>query len=335
MATMLDVAKLAGVSTATVSHVINKTRKVNPETIAKVEAAILELGFWPNPQARSLKTGRSHLIGVINFNNTDDYFSEVLTSIEATAYAADYDVMLRHSEVDGMDQGVAISAWINKNIDGLIVNSPIVTDDFYGLIARLNCPCVLLHVNDSKSRCDTIRINDREVSEEAIRYLVQLGHKRIACIAGFYYEYHTASDRRIGYEKALAEAGLPLRDEFFTVTDYDIEEGYQQFIELMKLPEPPTAIVTYSDILAIGAIRAAGDLGLSIPEDVSIIGFDNIKLTAYCTPRLTTINQNKQRIGELAVNQILKHIANPGLPPEQVIIPAHLVVRESTGVVKK
>ena len=334
MATINDVARLAEVSNATVSHVINKTRKVNPETIEKVQNAIKALNYHPNAQARCLKTGNSRLIGVLNYYSIDAYFSEVLTSLEAAASQAGYDVMLRHTERDGENQDNAISAWMNKNIDGLIINSPLIDEEFYELVNQLNCPCVLLHVEDEKFRGDIIRGNDMQASEEAVKYLIRLGHSRIACIDGIAYTYHTASYRRLGYEKALLEAGLPVRDEYIVHTDYDINEGYQAFTTLMNLPEPPTAIFTYYDLLAIGAIRAAGDMGIRIPQDVSITGFDDIVLAQYCTPRLTTIDQNKKRIGEMAIELMIDRIENPSLPPRQIVVPMNLVVRESTAPVK-
>jgi LacI family transcriptional regulator len=334
MTTINDVARLAEVSNATVSHVINKTRNVNPETTEKVEWAIRELNYQPNEQARSLKTGQSRLIGVMNYYSVDPYFSEVLSSLEASAHAAGYNVLLRHTERYGENQGEAISAWRNKSIDGLIFNSPYVTEGFYDQIDTLGCPSVFLHINDPAFKGNTIRVNDLEASEEATRYLIKLGHKRIACIAGCALEYQTASQRRIGYEKALRAAGLPVREDYFLCTEYSIQESYNKFKALMGMPEPPTALFTYSDLLAIGAIRAAADLGLSIPGDVSIIGYDDIELASYSVPRLTTIYQDKKQIGELAVSQILKHIQNPDLPPEEIVLSTRLVIRESTGPAK-
>ncbi len=331
MATILDVAKLANVSTATVSHVINKTRKVNPDTIARVQDAIQELHFQPNQQARSLKTGQSHLIGVLNYYTVDDYFSEILGTLEITAFNAGYNVLLRHPLMHDQKKESDLHRWINQNIDGLIINSPEVDDEYYALLRNINCPCVILHVNDLDCTCDTIQINDFEISKEAIQYLISLGHKRIACISGYTNDKHTASKRRLGYEAALKEAGLPILPEYFANTDYGIEEGYQQCQNLMKLRHPPTAIFTYSDLLAIGAMRAAQDLGISIPSDLSIIGFDDISLASYTNPRLTTIHQDKQEIGELAVKQLLKRIQSPELPAERILLPTQLVIRESTA----
>jgi LacI family transcriptional regulator len=267
----------------------------------------------------------------MNYHSVDAYFSEVLRHLEASAHAAGYNVLLRHTEREGGNQGAAISAWLNKNIDGLIFNSPVVTDDFYEQTQKLDCPCVFLHINDTAGKGDIIRVNDLEASENATRYLIELGHQRIACIAGCTYEYQTASHRRVGYEKALQAAGLSIREEYFQCTEYSIQESYYKFKTLMGLPDPPTALITYSDLLAIGAIRAAADMGLSIPGDISIIGYDDIELASYSVPRLTTIYQDKQQIGELAVHQILKHIQNPELPSEEIILPTRLVIRESTG----
>jgi LacI family transcriptional regulator len=334
MTTINDVASLAQVSTATVSHVINKTRKVNQETIDKVEWAIRELNYQPNEQARSLKTGQSRLIGVMNYYSVDAYFSEVLSSLEASAHTAGYNVLLRHTERYGENQAEAISAWRNKNIDGLVINSPYVTDDFYEQIEKLGCPYVILHIKDPACKGDIIRVKDLEASEEATRYLIGLGHQRIACIAGCTLEYQTASQRRVGYEKALQDAGFPIHEEYFLCTEYSIQESYNTFSTLMNLPHPPTAVLTYSDLLAVGAMRAAADLGISIPGDVSIIGYDDIELASFSIPRLTTIYQDKEQMGELAVSQILKHIQDPELTREEIILPAKLVIRESTGPVK-
>jgi LacI family transcriptional regulator len=331
MTTMLDVAKLAGVSTATVSHVINKTRKVNPETLARVERAIQELHFQPNQQARGLKTGQSHLIGVLNYYTVDDYFSEILGSLETAAFNAGYNVLLRYMLHDDQKKESDLNIWINQNIDGLIVNSPEVDEKFIKLLKNINCPCVILHVKDLDCVCDTIEINDFSISKEAVEYLIKLGHKRIACISGYTNDKHTASKRRFGYEEALREANLPILPEYYGITDYSIEEGYQQSLNLMKLPTPPSAIFTYSDLLAIGAIRAAHDLGISIPGGLSIIGFDDIALASYTIPRLTTIHQDKDLIGKLAVEQLLKRIQSPGQPPEKKVLPTQLVIRESTG----
>ena len=335
MTTIHDVARMAQVSTATVSHVINKTRKVNPETIERVESAIHELHYQPNEQARSLKTGQSHLIGVMNFYSVDAYFSEVLSSLEASAFEAGYGVLLRHTADYGEDQGAAIRDWHNKKLDGLIINSPYVTGDFYEQIMQLGCPCVILHIHDPACPCDIIRGNDLEVTEEATRYLIGLGHQRIACIAGCAMEYQTASQRHSGYERALHQAGLPMREDYFRCSEYSIQESYNQARDLLGKSEAPTALLTYSDLLAIGVLRAAADLGLDVPGDVSVIGFDDVELASFSVPRLTTIYQDKQLMGELAVQQVLNRIQDPTLPREEIVLPARLVIRESTGPIKR
>jgi len=335
MTTINDVARLAHVSNATVSHVINKTRKVNPETVEKVEWAIRELNYQPNEQARSLKTGQSRLIGVMNFYSIDAYFSEVLSNLEARAHAAGYNVLLRHTADFGEEQGAAISAWRNKNLDGLIINSPYITRGFYDQIVQLGCPCVILHIHDPACPCDIIRSNDLEVTDETTRYLIGLGHRRIACIAGCAMEYQTASLRRTGYEKALQQAGIPFRDDYFRCSEYSIQESYNLARAMLSQPDSPTAILTYSDLLATGVIRAAADLGLSVPGNISIVGYDDVELASFTIPRLTNIYQDKKQMGELAVSQIFKHIHNPDLPPEEIVLSSRLIIRESTGPVKQ
>lgn len=331
MATIRDVARLAEVSTATVSHVLNKTRNVNPDTQARVEAAIEELDYRPNAQARSLKTGLSYQIGAINISNVDPFFSAVLYGLERAANAEGYGVLLGNSEFNSERQEANIDLMIEKGIDGLIVTSPIVTDGFYDQLRKLTIPCLMLHFFDETLPVDFIHPDDLTAAYEVVSYLLDLNHRRIACIAGYAYPQHSAYQRRKGYRKALQERGLPLREDYFIVTDYSTQQGYEAFKKLRALPDPPTAFFTYSDQLAMGAARAAADLGLSVPGDVSITGFDDLELASYTIPRLTTIYQEKTSLGQLAFERILSRINHPSLPPERTILPTRLIVRESCG----
>lgn len=331
MPTIRDVAELAKVSTATVSHVLNKTRKVNPDTMARVEAAIEELDYRPNAQARSLKTGLSYQIGAINISNVDTFFSAVLYGLERAASVEGYGVLLGNSEFDANQQEANINLMIEKGIDGLIITSPIVTDGFYDLLRKLTLPCLMLHFYDETLPVDFIHPDDLNAAYEATSYLLDLNHTRIACIAGFAYPQHSAYQRRKGYRKALQERGLRFREDYFVVTDYSIQQGYDALKQFRSLPDPPTAFFSYSDHLALGAMRAAADLGLSVPGDVSIIGFDDLALASYTVPRLTTIFQEKIHLGQLAFERLLSRINDSSLPPERMILPTRLIVRESCG----
>jgi LacI family transcriptional regulator len=334
MTTINDVARLANVSNATVSHVLNHSRFVQPETQARVEAAIRELGFRPNHQARSLKTGQSYLIGVLTYMGVDIYFSEVLSSIERSALQAGYGVLLRHTADDEADQARAIHSMLDQQVDGLIINSPTLAPDLYEMVGQMGRPCVFLHFYDPACPTDFIQSDDRAAALDATRYLISLGHRRIACLAGCGYEQNSTSQRRIGYEQALIEAGITLRPDYFVMRNYEASDGYEMFNRLCALDEPPSACITYSDLLALGAIRAAKDRGLDVPGDVSIIGFDDIALASYTVPRLTTVYQDRQKIGELAFEQIMARLKDPTRPQEQIILPTRLVIRESTGPVK-
>ncbi|MCE1252243.1 MAG: LacI family transcriptional regulator [Anaerolineae bacterium] len=334
MVTIKDVARLANVSAATVSHVINKTRKVNPETIARVEAAISSLGYRLNSQARSLKTGSSLLIGVITFATYDPFFSEVLAGIERTAYAAGYGVMLRHAEFNLQAQIDSINLLMGNNIDGLIVNSTTITPEFYELIKQIDRPCLFLEFYDPALPVDSLESNNFAAAYQSTLHLLKQGHRRIGCIGGCAYEQVSVSQRRKGYEKALRDAGIYPRDDYFVMTKYQTAEGYAAFTGLRALPEPPTAVITYSDLLALGALRAAADLGLNVPADVSIIGFDDIELASYTVPRLSTVAQDKKLMGEMAFKQIQRRIARPDLAPEHIVLPTRLVLRESSGPAK-
>jgi LacI family transcriptional regulator len=331
MATIRDVAELAGVSTATVSHVLNKTRKVNPDTLARVEAAIEELNYRPNAQARSLKTGLSYQIGVINISSIDPFFSAVLHGLERAATAEGYGVLVGNSEFLLEQQESNIDLLIDKGIDGMIINSPIVTEEFYALLRELTIPCIMLQFYDESLPVDFIHPDDLTAAYNATSHLLDLNHTRVACIAGFAYRQHSAYQRGEGYRKALQDRGLPFREDYFVVTDYSIQQGYDTFTQLRALPDPPTAFIAYSDELAMGALRAAADLGLSVPGDVSIIGFDDLDLASYTIPRLTTVFQEKALLGQLAFERLRSRIDDPSLPPQRTILPTRLIVRESCG----
>lgn len=331
MATIKDVARLANVSGATVSHVLNKTRKVNPETIERVNQAIKKLGYRPNAQARGLKTGASFLIGVISISSIDPFFSEVMYGIERTAVNNGYGVILCHSEFNKKFQMDNFNIMLNNNIDGLIINSPILSDNFYEFIRQFKQPCVLLQFFDESLQTDYIHTDDFTAAYDATRYLIGLNHHQIACIGGYTYPQDMAFQRKLGYEKALSDSGIPIDTNYYSTSDFSIDDGYQVFKKFISLAEPPTAIITYSDLLALGAMRAAVDMGLSIPGDISIIGYDDIQLSSFSIPRLTTVFQEKNKLGQLAFERILNRINNPDLPYERQVLQSQLIIRESCG----
>ncbi|MBN1305241.1 MAG: LacI family DNA-binding transcriptional regulator [Anaerolineales bacterium] len=329
MATISDVANLARVSTATVSHVINKTRKVNPETIERVEAAILVLGYRPNPQARSLKTGLSRQIGVLNLSDFDPYFSEVLMGIEGAAREAGYGMLISHSEFHLERQMADMNLLLGNGVDGLIINSLIEDEEIFERLRCLRIPYLLLQFYSPDLPADCIHNDDEQAGYNATVYLLGLGHTRIGCISGYASPTQSAYNRLSGYRRALEENNIPFKMDYFCMTCYTLKEGYDSFINLQNLPEKPTAVITYSDPLAIAAIRAAVDLGLSVPGDISVIGFDDIEFANYSIPRLTTIYQEKALLGRLAFEMLIKRIHQPDLPFERKILPSHLVIRES------
>ncbi len=331
MPTISDVARLAGVSIATVSHVINHTRKVNPETHIKVEKAILALDYHPNAAARGLKTGYSNLIGVMSISSIDPFFSEVMVGLERAAASSGYGLLLQNSEFDIRVQMDNLQLLLQKNIDGLVVNSPIMTAEFMAAVCKLKFPVLFLQYFDKDMPIDFIHTDDFTAAYDAVNHLIGLGHRRIACVAGFAYPQHSAFHRRAGYEQALRDHKLPVDNTLFIATQYAMQEGYDAFKRLHAQKLPPTAYLTYSDYLALGVTRAAADAGLDIPGDVSVVGFDDIEISAYTCPSLTTISQQKTAMGQAAFERICARIADPSLPVGRQILPARLVVRESTG----
>ena len=218
---------------------------------------------------------------------------------------------------------------MNNNIDGLIINSPIVNDNFYEMIRQFDRPCVLLQFYDESLKTDFIHTDDFMAAYEDSLYLIGLNHRHIACIGAHTYPQSMAYFRKLGYEKALADSGIPVIPDYYSESNFSMEDGYQIFKKFRSLPVPPTAMISYSDQLALGAMRAAVDMGLSIPKDVSIIGYDDINLASYVVPRLTTVFQEKTKLGQMAFERILNRISDPTLPVERKILQSSLVIRES------
>ncbi len=324
-------AERAGVSFTTVSHVINGTRRVAPETEARVRRAIEELKYHPCARARSLRTGTSGLIGVITTRSDDLYFAEITGGLEDACREAGVGLLLCHTEGDSLLEDESVSMLLSRGVDALVINNFLGGPEAIERLAASGRPIVLLHARFPELEADVVRIDDRDGARKAVSHLIELGHRRIACIAGDALPEHFVHDRYAGYLESLAAAGIEPDDDYFLVGDYSIEGGYECFKDLLSLPKPPTALFFYSDGMAFGALRAAADLGIEVPGEVSIVGFDDISPAGYTVPRLTTIRQPKPELGRTAVTRALERASNRGLSPETRMLGVELIVRESTG----
>jgi LacI family transcriptional regulator len=329
MATLKQVAHLAGVSFTTVSHVINETRPVSPEARARVLAAVEQLHYVPSALARSLKSQRTGTIGLIIPNNTNPYFSEVARGIEDHCYSAGYSVILCNFGDDPARQRNYLNVLLGKRCDGLIMAALAQADG--ELLHTKKIPVVLLDRASRGQDFDVVGVDNVAGGVLAAQHLLALGRRRIACIGGP--EEILLSRQRIdGVRTTLEAAGLRLESMLSRNADFTSLGGYQQALVLLRLPpaQRPDAIFCCNDLMAIGVLRAAAEAGIAVPQALAVVGFDDIDLAQFVHPPLTSVAQNTRALGRLTAQCLLARIADANLPRQQHTITPELHVRGSS-----
>lgn len=349
MATLKDVAARAGVSYTTVSHVINGTRAVADETKERVERAIRELAFRPNMAAKALRTGETATVGVVSISGNDPYFAEVLHGIQERAWNARYGVLISYSELTDCcpenwnesyyaeiceREQSHLESFANKGAQGVIVNSLQEDAELEAQLRGLNVPAVLFQRLVKGPTWDNFVCDDYQGTSQAMDRLIALGHRRIALIEGFGFESHTVQFRKKAWKDALENAGIGADESLIRDGRYDPSVSLAKTRELLSLSEPPTAILYYSDSMAVAGIRAARDAGLSVPEDLSIVGYDNLFTDEYTVPRLSSVNQMSHCIGLAMMSRLAERIEDPSLEPIEKRYAQEFIERESTARVR-
>ncbi|RPI78315.1 MAG: LacI family transcriptional regulator [Chloroflexi bacterium] len=329
MTTIREVAQKAGVSYATVSHVINNTRFVTPETRERVVNAMDTLNYRPNALAQSLRKGTTNTIGLILPDSANPYFAEISRSIEAEAFKLGNSVILCNTERDLKREQFYVDVLSKKQVDGIIFVSTGHQVDSLNLLLSQGIPVVLVDRSVSQVEMDAVLTDNQEGGYIATRHLIELGHRRIACIAGPSH-ISPSAERIIGYRKALEEIGVPYDEAIVQQGDYHPNSGLQVTNHLLGLNPRPTAIFALNDLMALGAMRAAAEAGYNVPQDLAIIGFDDIEFACYTNPPLSTIAQPKQEIGIQAVNLLASRISDKSLPVRRIVLKPQLIVRGST-----
>jgi LacI family transcriptional regulator len=327
---MRDVAERAGVSVTTVSHVVNNTRKVNPETRDRVEQAMHTLGYHPNVLARSLRRGETHTIGIILPDSTNPYFAEVVRGIEDSSFSQGYSVILCNSDNDLEKERLYTNVLLEKQVDGVIfVAAGLSAKNIQNLQNRA-VPYVLIDRRVPGTEADYVLGDNQGGGFLATNHLVELGHRHIACLAGPA-GVKLSSERIAGYQQALHEADIPLNPDWIVEGDFQYQSGYDAAQRLFTSQPAPTAIFACNDLMAIGVYRYAHEAGMDIPQKLSIVGFDDVRLAAYTNPPLTTIRQSKHEMGSLAARLLMERMAEPDKTPRLEILRTELIVRESTA----
>ena len=328
---MRDVAERAGVSVATVSHVINQTRPVSDELRRRVLVAMEELGYHPNALARSLRQKRTSTLGLIVPDTNNPYFAEVARGVEQVAFERDFTVILCHSDYNPERELQYVDVLYAKRAAGVIWIPATENCEAAERLTGYGVPLVVLDRRTPEVQCPSVLADNFRGGYAATEHLITLGHRRIGCIARPVGLSHS-QDRILGYQSALRDHGLPLDEALIAKGGFRLENGRQAAFYLFDLNPPPTALFAYNDIMAIGALRAAHERGLRVPQDFSIVGFDDIPQAAFTCPALTTVSQPKLDMGRRGA-ELLFDLIEGKRPPTETDAPleVRLVVRESTG----
>lgn len=330
MASIRDVAQRANVSTATVSHVINRTRYVSPELTERVQAVMLELSYHPDAVARSLRRRETLTIGLLVPNVEIPFFAAVTHSVERAAADRGYNIILCNSEWQQNKELNQLQELIARQVDGLICISPGMNAARVALVIDAGTPVVTFERPMLDAGLDAVGIDNHNGAYQGTQHLLALGHRRIAAITGL--TISSLSDERLqGYRAALSDAGLQFDSSFVYPGDYLPETGRQAVEHFLSLPKKPTAIFAFNDMMALGVLQALSEQGLHVPQDMAVLGFDGILLSRYMCPALTTVKQPIEGMGQLAVELLLKRIRNQGSTQAQYIkLEPELIIREST-----
>lgn len=329
--TIRDIAEMAGVSRSTVSLALNDSDKINPKTKARVMEIVERVGYRPSAIARSLVRQRAGVICVIlpqiGHVVSDFYFSESLSGILDVVTAHGYHLVVEMATPEFKEKRKALGLYRQRVMDGVLCVGNLTTDTYLLELAEAGCPVVL--VNSTMGDLPHVIGANREAAYEAVRHLARLGHTRIGHIRGSEF-VTTAIHRTEGYLRAVEELGLERSDELLAQGYFDRESGYMATRWLLSHARRPTAIYSVNDMMAIGAMDAIREAGLRIPEDVALLGGDDILLAQYVTPQLSTIRQNMYWIGQLACERLFALVdGKPYEGPTQVGL--ELVIRESCG----
>jgi LacI family transcriptional regulator len=334
MATVHDVARRAGVSTSTVSHVVNNTRFVSDELRERVQAAMRELDYTPNAVARMLSTKRAHTIGLIVSDIRNPFFASVARGVEDVAQERGYTLVLCNSDEDADRETACLNALETRAVDGVLLASAGVADEHLSRLVRAGFPIVLVDRDLPQLCAPAVLLDNEGAAYSAVWHLITRGHRRIAMLTGRA-AISTTTERIAGYQRALNEAGIEM-DERLVVSGASTSEGGALAANtVLGLEEPPSAIFSGNNLMTIGALQAIANRGLMVPDDVALVGFDDFPFpwSDAFRPHLTTVAQPTYELGRRAAELLVQRLKRSSpASAERVVLDGKLVVRESSGV---
>jgi LacI family transcriptional regulator len=326
-----DVARRAKVSTATVSRTVNQVATVDAQLAKRVWKAVAELGYYPNRQARALVSGKSRVFGLIVSEITNPFFPEIVQTFETLAVAQNYEILLTSTIHDPERMELAVRRMIEGRVDGVAILTFGMEDELLEHLRFRNLPLVFIDIGPKAPRVSNIRVDYSNGIRQAVQHLAALRHEQIGFVSGPP-GLRSAIVRRDAFEESMREIGLPIRPEFIVDGDHRLEGGKRALQKLYKLPERPTALMCSNDMTAIGVMRQAFELGIEVPRELSIVGFDDIRMAEFLTPPLTTIQMSQTELARLAFDALLKEVQRERPAPDgtEFHLKTQLILRSST-----
>ena len=327
--TIRDVAALAGVSHQTVSRVFNDRERVTPKTRERVQAAIEELDYRPSRLAQSMVTQKTSTIGLVVADITNPFFFEVARGVQDTALAQGYNVFVCNTDDNPQGEQDILALLASQEVDGVILSTASSSDEELLAFAENYKPLVIINRDIEHPKASLVNVDICKGAKLAIEHLIERGHTHIAMLS---HEGHLPDTVRrvIGYRETLKAHGITPDDEWLVLTRPNLDGGYQASQALLKKHPEITAIFTYNDLMAIGALRGCHDMGLRVPQDCAIMGFDDIKFSSMTKPSLSSISYDKYLVGQEAMQRLFDMFEKPDETFTQISLDVNLVIREST-----
>jgi len=327
-----DVARRAKVSTATVSRTVNQVSTVDAQLAKRVWRAVEELGYYPNKQARALVSGKSRIFGLIVSEITNPFFPEIVQTFENLAVEQNYELLLTSTIHDPKRMELAVRRMIERRVEGVAILTFGMEDELLNHLRFRNVPLVFVDVGPKAPRVSNIRVDYLCGIRQAIQHLAALGHERTAFVSGPL-DLRSAVARKVAFEESMREIGSLPRPEFIVEGDHSLEGGKRALQRLSSLRERPSAVLCSNDMTAIGVMRQAYELGVSVPHELSVVGFDDTRLADFMIPPLTSVQMSQTELAKLAFDALMKEVGRELPLPEgaEYILKTHLVLRKSTA----
>lgn len=328
-----EIAKRARVSTATVSRAINRIPTVDPQLAKRVWKVVEELGYYPNTQARSLVSGKTRIFGLIVSEITNPFFPEIVQSFEDIAVQHNYEILLTSTVHDPKRMESSVRRMIERRVEGVAVLTFGMEESLLEDLRFRKVPLVFVDVGPRVAHVSNIKINYQHGIQQAVQHLAALRHQRISFITGPL-NLKSARARKNAFEESMREIGMGVEPDLVIEGDHTMEGGMKALAQLASLRSRPTAIMCSNDMTAIGVMREAYDYGIAVPRDLSVVGFDNVRLAQFMTPPLTTVQMSQTELAKLAFRALLTEVERDTTSPTgtEYVLDTALILRKSTAL---